>query len=114
MNHTGIDHSKRYSVARPIDGQGRLVTPARSGHNGPDTFWAALLGLHGLALLVVFPLGPQETRLWHPGVNGVAALAAAYPLAACLAGLLARRARRDGLMILAPAAACAELGTTAA
>ena len=59
-----------------------------------DRFWAALLGLHGLALLVVFPLGPQETRLWHPGVNGVAALAAAYPLAACLGGLLVRRAHR--------------------
>lgn len=56
--------------------------------------WALLLGLHGLALLVVFPLGPQETRLWHPGVVGVAALAAAYPLAACLGGLLARRAPR--------------------
>jgi hypothetical protein len=57
-----------------------------------DRFRAFILGLHGLALLVVFPLGPQETRLWHPGVNGVAAVAAAYPLAACLGGLLARRA----------------------
>ncbi len=72
-----------------------LPTPAVSA-SAPaapsDRFWASLLGLHGLALLVVFPLGPQETRLWHPGVGGVAALAAAYPLAACLGGLLARRA----------------------
>jgi predicted MFS family arabinose efflux permease len=42
--------------------------------------------------MVVFPLGPQESRLWRPGVPGVAALAAAFPLAAALAGLLARRA----------------------
>ncbi len=44
--------------------------------------------------MVVFPLGPQEARLWHPGVPGVAALAAAFPLSAALAGLLARRAPR--------------------
>ena len=49
-----------------------------------------LLGLHGLALVVVFPLGPQQTRLWHPGVAGIAALVAAYPLAAVIGGLLAR------------------------
>lgn len=59
-----------------------------------DRILALLLGLHGLALLVVFPLGPQESRLWHPGVVGVAALAAAFPLAAALAGLLARRLPR--------------------
>ena len=44
--------------------------------------------------MVVFPLGPQESRLWHPGVAGVAALAAAFPLATVLGGLLARRASR--------------------
>jgi len=60
----------------------------------PDRAFALLLGLHGLALLVVFPLGPQEARLWHPGVTGVAALAAAFPLSAVLGGLLARRAPR--------------------
>lgn len=59
-----------------------------------DRALAVLLGLHGLALMVVFPLGPQESRLWHPGVSGVAALAAAFPLAAVLGGLLARRAPR--------------------
>ena len=59
-----------------------------------DRALAILLGLHGLALLVVFPLGPQESRLWHPGVPGVAALAASFPLAAAFAGLLARRAPR--------------------
>ena len=53
-----------------------------------------LLGLHGLAFMVVFPLGPQEARLWHPGVPGVAALAAAFPLAAALGGLVARRIPR--------------------
>lgn len=52
---------------------------------------AFLLGLHGLALVVVFPLGPQQTRLWHPGVAGIAALVAAYPLAAVIGGLFARR-----------------------
>jgi predicted MFS family arabinose efflux permease len=57
-----------------------------------DRAFAVLLGLHGLALMVVFPLGPQESRLWHPGVPGVAALAAAFPLAAVLGGMLARRA----------------------
>lgn len=44
--------------------------------------------------MVVFPLGPQEARLWHPGVTGVAALAAAFPLAAALGGLVARRIPR--------------------
>ncbi len=53
--------------------------------------WAWLLGLHGLALMAVFPLGPQEARLWHPGVSGVAAMVAAFPAAALAAGLVARR-----------------------
>lgn len=52
---------------------------------------AWLLGLHGLTLLLVFPLGPQQNRLWHPGVAGIAETVAAYPLAALIGGLLARR-----------------------
>lgn len=44
--------------------------------------------------MVVFPLGPQAARLWHPGVNGFAVLAAAFPFAVVLGGLLARRAPR--------------------
>jgi len=56
---------------------------------------AFLLGLHGLALVVVFPLGPQQTRLWHPGVAGIATLVAAYPLAAVVGGLLARRLKTE-------------------
>lgn len=59
-----------------------------------DRALTMLVGLHGLALMVVFPLGPQETRLWHPGVSGVTALAAAFPLAAALAGIIARRMPR--------------------
>lgn len=55
---------------------------------------AFLLGLHGLALMVVFPLGPQEARLWHPGVSGIAALVAAFPLAAVAGGLAGRRVPR--------------------
>lgn len=54
---------------------------------------ALLLGLHGLAFAAVFPLGPQAARLWHPGVAGFAALTCAFPFAAVLGGLLARRAR---------------------
>jgi hypothetical protein len=50
-----------------------------------------MIGLHGLALMVVFPLGPQQTRLWHPGMAGIAALVAAYPFAVVIGGLLARR-----------------------
>lgn len=53
--------------------------------------YSFLLGLHGLAFVVVFPLGPQQTRLWNPGIAGIAALVAAYPLAALIGGLLARR-----------------------
>ncbi|MDF3055886.1 MAG: hypothetical protein K0R17_101 [Rariglobus sp.] len=52
------------------------------------------MGLHGLALMVVFPLGTQETRLWHPGVGGVGMLAAAFPLAVVIGGLWARRRSR--------------------
>ena len=59
-----------------------------------DRAFAGLLGLHGLALMVVFPLGPQAARLWHPGVNGFAVLTAAFPLAAVIGGLFARRAFR--------------------
>lgn len=66
------------------------LSPSSSHHRA----LAWLLGLHGLALLVVFPLGPQASRLWQPGTPGVAALAAAFPLAATLGGLLARRAAR--------------------
>jgi predicted MFS family arabinose efflux permease len=59
-----------------------------------DRAFAVLLGLHGLALLVVFPFGPQVTRLWHPGVAGIGALAAAFPLAAVIGGLIARQVPR--------------------
>jgi predicted MFS family arabinose efflux permease len=55
---------------------------------------AALLGLHGLALMVVFPLGPQSARLWHPGINGFAVLTSAFPFAAVIGGILARRTPR--------------------
>lgn len=53
-----------------------------------------LLGMHGLAMVVVFPLGPQQARLWNPGVPGVAAAVAAFPIAVVVGGLLARRASR--------------------
>lgn len=59
-----------------------------------DRAFAFLLGLHGLAFMVVFPFGPQATRLWHPGLTGIATLAASFPLAAVLGGLAARRATR--------------------
>ena len=72
---------------------------------------AFLLGLHGLALVAVFPLGPQQTRLWHPGVAGIAALVAAYPIAAVASGLLARRLKPmpTGLRTLAALTALAFL-----
>lgn len=47
--------------------------------------------MHGLTLLLIFPLGPQQTRLWHPGVTGIATLVAAYPFAVVIGGLVARR-----------------------
>jgi hypothetical protein len=59
-----------------------------------DRSIAWLIGLHGLALMVAFPLGPQQSRLWHPGVPGVAALVAAFPIAAVVGGLVARRTPR--------------------
>lgn len=59
-----------------------------------DRAFAALLGLHGLALMVAFPFGPQAARLWHPGINGFAVLTSAFPFAVVLGGLLARRAPR--------------------
>lgn len=59
-----------------------------------DRAFAVLLGLHGLALLVAFPFGPQAARLWHPGIRGFAVLTSAFPFAVVLGGLLARRAPR--------------------
>ncbi len=44
--------------------------------------------------MVVFPLGPQQARLWHPGVAGIAASVAAFPVSAMIAALIARRATR--------------------
>lgn len=67
---------------------------AKSPDHARERTFALLLGLHGLALMVVFPLGTQEARLWHPGVPGVAAVAAAFPLASVAGGLLARRLTR--------------------
>jgi predicted MFS family arabinose efflux permease len=67
---------------------------AKSPDHARERSFALLLGLHGLALMVVFPLGTQEARLWHPGVPGVAAAAAAFPLASVAGGLLARRLAR--------------------
>ena len=65
------------------------VVAQPSDHHNRVLSW--LLGLHGLGLMVIFPLGPQDARLWHPGIPGIAALVAAYPLAAVIGGLLARR-----------------------
>jgi predicted MFS family arabinose efflux permease len=59
-----------------------------------DRALALLLGLHGLALMVVFPFGPQASRLWEPGVPGIGLLAAAFPLAAVLGLVFARRVPR--------------------
>ena len=67
------------------------MTPSPSAS---DRALATLLALHGLAMLVVFPLGPQEARLWQPGIGGVSALAAAFPLACVLGGIIARRLPR--------------------
>lgn len=67
---------------------------ASAGASSQDRAFAALLGLHGLALLVAFPFGPQAARLWHPGINGFAVLTSAFPFAVVLGGLLARRAPR--------------------
>lgn len=67
------------------------MTTSRDRRSTRDRALAGLLGLHGLNLLVVFPLGPQEARLWQPGIPGVAALAAAFPLAGVLGGLLGSR-----------------------
>ncbi len=44
--------------------------------------------------MVVFPFGPQATRLWQPGVSGICLLAASFPTAAVLGLLLARRLPR--------------------
>ena len=44
--------------------------------------------------MIVFPLGPQQARLWHPGLMGIASLVAAFPLAAFVGGLFALQARR--------------------
>lgn len=87
-----------------------VSTPARPSFLRRETL-ALVLGLQGLALLVVFPFGPQETRLWRPGVPGVALMAAAFPLAAVIGGLLARRARLPRLSprVLAWAGALATL-----
>ncbi len=49
--------------------------------------------MHGLTLLLIFPLGPQQTRLWHPGVTGICTLVAAYPFAVVFGGLVARGMR---------------------
>lgn len=65
------------------------LSPASLSRSEQALAW--LLGQHGLALMVVFPLGPQSARLWQPGVAGFAALTCAFPLAAALGGLLARR-----------------------
>jgi hypothetical protein len=59
-----------------------------------DRALAWTLGLHGLAMMIAFPLGPQQARLWHPGVAGIAASVAAFPIAAVIAGLIARRVVR--------------------
>jgi len=59
-----------------------------------DRALAWVLGLHGLAMMIAFPLGPQQARLWHPGLPGIGALVAAFPIAAVIAGLFARRLPR--------------------
>lgn len=59
-----------------------------------DRALACVLGLHGLAMMIAFPLGPQQARLWHPGVAGIGASVAAFPIAAVIAGLIARRIAR--------------------
>ncbi len=65
--------------------------PDQPTDSAAERAFALLLGLHGLALMVVFPFGPQATRLWHPGLPGIATLTASFPLAAVLGGLFARR-----------------------
>jgi predicted MFS family arabinose efflux permease len=59
-----------------------------------DCIFAWVLGLHGLAMMIAFPLGPQQARLWHPGLPGIGALVAAFPIATVIAGLIARRVSR--------------------
>lgn len=59
-----------------------------------DRALAWVLGLHGLAMMIAFPLGPQQARLWHPGLPGIGALVSAFPIAAVIAGLIARRMTR--------------------
>lgn len=44
--------------------------------------------------MVVFPFGPQASRLWEPGLRGIGLLAAAFPLAAVLGLFVARRLPR--------------------
>ncbi len=44
--------------------------------------------------MVVFPFGPQASRLWEPGVPGIGLLAASFPLAAVLGLVAARRVPR--------------------
>lgn len=76
------------SVSQPGQSAASACRSAR------DRAFAVLLGLHGLAILVAFPFGPQAARLWHPGIRGFAVLTAAFPFAVVVGGLLARRAPR--------------------
>lgn len=65
---------------------------ARPAFSGRAQAW--LLGLHGIVFMAVFPMGPQQSRLWHPGLPGIGALVAAFPVAAMIGGLVARRLPR--------------------
>lgn len=62
------------------------VSPARR-----DLVFAWLLGLYGISFMAVYPLGPQQTRLWHPGVPAIGAMVSAFPVAAMIGALIARR-----------------------
>jgi hypothetical protein len=53
MNYTGIDYHKRYSVARTLNGRGRLLKQACIDHNAPEAFAAYFGALDGPSEAVI-------------------------------------------------------------